>query len=111
MAFILDDRPQRAAANQRVFQIYHEVAQNLKSDVRPVSLGFANSKKVLPLQGADMVAWEFRNYAMAWLKDRSAEVRPHFQRLIETGRFVGQLADRQALEDIAKLTVQDGLTS
>jgi hypothetical protein len=66
VAFIFDDRPQQKRNVQRIYEVH----QNLKpEDVEIVSATFASSKKILPLQAADLLAWEIRIPLIAWTAD------------------------------------------
>lgn len=112
VAFVFDDwrgSPDRRADFDRIGNIYQGAAKAGSTKAQPLSLTFANTLKTLPLQAADMVAWEMRNYARAWLQNPGSEERQHLQRLIETERFAGQIVDEKALKKIAETSIQDRL--
>lgn len=109
VAFVFDDwrgSSDSRADFGRISDIYQGAAKADSTKAQPLSLTFANSLKTLPLQAADMVAWEMRNCARAWLQDPGSEERQHLQRLIETERFAGQVADEKTLKEIAETSVQ-----
>ena len=59
-----------------------------------------SSFDAVPLQGADMFAWEINRYAHAWLKagGDSAERRPHLKALVRGIKADVQFADRAVVE-------------
>lgn len=101
VALIFDDRNKENIATERIFKIYNDVINAQSDSVRPTSITFTNSQKMVPLQGADMIAWETYNHAKEILiSGLDAPLRPHFSRLDEAGRLTGQIARP---EDIAKI--------
>lgn len=100
IALVFDNRPHRTDANQRVFHYY----QNKLIGPELVSITFLSSVLTVPLQGADMWAWETYRYAVDWLhQNGNATPRPHLKRLIETGRFESLLADRNSIQAFVKI--------
>ena len=98
VAFVFDDRPARRDANQRVFSIYQAYAETERPTPKPVGISFLNSEKTLPLQAADMFAWECNRWAQKWLLDRTAHPRAHLRRFLETGRFRVQCGTPDAIQ-------------
>jgi hypothetical protein len=115
--FIFDNQPHRNDANERVLGAFRHLA-NEGIQGRPVPLGisFFSSEKFLPLQGADLLAWEYFNYAREWERTgRKPEPRMHLRRLMESSQFFMQYADRAAITRIASQSVSpelaDGITT
>jgi hypothetical protein len=104
LAFVFDNRPQRRAENQHIFEMFQ---RNHKADrVSPelVSITFASSQKIQPLQAADMIAWEFFAYATDIFHGRTQmfkPLRPQISRFFDSGRYRAQLATRKNIEEIA----------
>jgi hypothetical protein len=75
---------------------------------------FGPVSKILPLQGADMVATE--NYWDAgrwlkdiWLKDIESRPRAHFRHYLRSVRAQGLILDREAIRAELKRRGADGL--
>ncbi len=67
----------------------------------PLGISFFASEKFLPLQAADLVAWEYFNYASEWeRRGQQPEPRIHLRRLVESGHFFMQYADRASIARI-----------
>ena len=68
LAFIFDNRPHRQEANERIFSIFQR--NFLSGDAGPPepSIAFESSERFIPLQGADIVAWEAYHRANDILK-------------------------------------------
>ena len=98
---IFDDGPQHISMTT-------EIVENLKI-VNGTSAGraelfgpaFLPVKKFVPLQAADMLAWETYHYGCDWIKDPIFRIRPHYQRLIESGKVTAGFYDREAIEQFA----------
>jgi len=60
MMFIFDDRPARQRENKVVFNVFQTQAM---PPPELVGVFFSTSHKLLPLQAADLIAWEFYRYA------------------------------------------------
>ena len=101
LALIFDNRPHRREANERIFSIYQRNFLGGDSGPPEPSIAFENSTAFLPLQGADVVAWEIYQRGKEWFKSGpETEVRPNFQRLLDTGRIKAQIAHREVIENI-----------
>lgn len=74
-------------------------------------LAFRSMEKVLPLQGADMIAWETYFYACAILKTPGASPRTHLQRYIDTGRFGAVHLFREHISQYVKRRTSSGKLS
>ena len=77
IAFVFDNRPHRLLENDRLVKLFDSTYFN------NATLTFASSKKTLPLQAADLVAWEMYQYGLSVLKAGTLQpFRPPFQRMI-----------------------------
>ena len=101
MAFVFDDRPHRLEENRRVFNLFQ------KFGFKNTSLTFGSSSRILPLQAADLIAWEMYQHATAvWNGNapKSGEFsRKQFARLANSGRCWFQLARRDDILSIINL--------
>jgi len=103
IALAFDNRPHREEANRRVFELYNRHFQRHRKSPEPMGISFLSSEQALPLQAADMVAWESYRHAQEFLKHgRKAKPRPHFNRLVETGRVRAQIADAEVIRRLVK---------
>jgi hypothetical protein len=59
IAFVFDDRPHRARENRAVFDAF----QRWGHPPELVGISFLTSHKIIPLQAADLFAWEFNRHA------------------------------------------------
>jgi len=99
VAFVFDDRPQRRESNRRVYSIYQHYSESERVTPKPVGISFLGSEKSLPLQAADMFAWESNRYAQEWLAKREKmRARPHFRHFLATNRFKLQCGTREAIK-------------
>lgn len=65
------------------------------------AMTFVSVKKVVALQGADMVALETYQYAQAWLKDRAApSPNPHFKDFVYRDLSVGLILGREQIQEM-----------
>ena len=99
---IFDDGPQH-------IRLTTEIVENLKiangtSAGRAELFGpeFLPVKKFVPLQAADMLAWETYHYGLDWINDPVSRIRPHYQRLIESGKVTAGFCDRETIEQFAR---------
>ena len=77
LAIIVDDQKQRKEDLQRIAGHYADL-KGLYPEIE--SLAFASMQKCVPLQAADMIAWESYRYALEWLKTGGKAVaRAHFR--------------------------------
>jgi len=101
MSFVFDDRPHRQRENRIVFDVFQ---RQTKPPPELVGVYFSTSHKILPLQAADLVAWEFYQYAKESLKgDLGPPSRLQFRRLISCMNFQAQIARRDRIKKIAEL--------
>lgn len=93
-ALIFDRAPEREDHQKAVID---EVALFYKQNPEAPKLcstTFCSSYNILPLQAADMIAWESNKYARALLKDAKATLRPQLAELNDTHRFKGAFMKR-----------------
>ena len=85
----------------RVFSIYQRhFLSDLGSGPEP-SIAFESSTDFIPLQGADLVAWELYQRGKDWLATGpETEIRDNFQLLLNSGRIEAQIAVREVIERI-----------
>jgi hypothetical protein len=108
VALIFDDRQGENAESERIFKIYHDALAVIGRPTKP-TITFGNAEQLVPLQGADMIAWESYDHGRKILiQGLAAPLRPHFQRLVETKRFDGQIARPEDIVGLARDT-ENGL--
>jgi hypothetical protein len=74
-------------------------------------LAFRSMTDALPLQGADMIAWETYFHMVDVLKAPGAKPRVHLQRYLDTDRFFAVLMTRaRMLEYLGKVRSRSGAT-
>jgi hypothetical protein len=106
ISFVFDDRPRRKSENRILFDAFQ------RSELSPPSLvgiSFITSHKIFPLQAADMVAWEFYQYARTLIQaGRDMERRPQIYRLVQNVRYRFLFGYRSNIESIVASLWQDG---
>ncbi len=110
LAFVFDDRPHRRLENKTVFDIFQRHYKAAHETPALVSITFASSQKILPLQAADMIAWELYTHSMDVFHNRTNPKtfrRPQLKRFSDSGRFRIQFASREDIEEIAKQAKTD----
>jgi hypothetical protein len=110
LAFVFDDRPHRRLENKTIFDMFQRHHRAAKQTPELVSITFASSQKILPLQAADMIAWELYIHSMDIFYNRTTNkspLRSQLKRFNDSGRFRIQLATRKNIEDIAKQAETD----
>ncbi len=108
LAFVFDRRQERKNEGQRIYRLFEEFSKIEPSAVNPVSFTFANSYRLLPLQGADLLAWEQYRYATDYLKSsgRSKVAEStELQRLSRGGRVTLGVGLRSAIEKMVSLEI------
>jgi hypothetical protein len=98
MSFIFDSRTKEVERRAKtVFDAY----QRWIDMPRLVGVSFLSSHKILPLQAADMVAWEFYQYANDILVNGFVDAkRPQYRRLASNMLWHGQIATRESIKRI-----------
>jgi Protein of unknown function (DUF3800) len=104
LAIVFDDRPHRYPENKKIFDLFKHPAADEFANLH--SLTFASAARVLPLQGADLIAWETYQQARAFLLheiDRDEFYRKELKRLATSGRMRLQYASRNQIERLFRL--------
>jgi hypothetical protein len=105
LAFVFDDRPNREKENERIFRLFESFQTAYKGTPKLTSLTFHGSRETLPLQAADLIAWETYQHALDVLKNEAtlaAPRRKQFAVLLNEGRLAFRIASRQAVQAIAE---------
>jgi Protein of unknown function (DUF3800) len=111
IAFIFDDRPQQKRNVQRICEVYQSAKQE---GVEIVSATFASSKKILPLQAADLLAWEIYQDSLDSLAGRTEKEGPRrrqLRKLIEPGRVRVEFCSPENVRKLAEKHVDPSLLS
>jgi hypothetical protein len=88
LAFVFDNLPHREAANRRVFEFFDRYRQVVQEGPVLAPISFQSSVESTPLQASDLVAWEYYQFGLRWLREGGAALRrPHLQRLAEARLF------------------------
>jgi hypothetical protein len=101
MMFFIDDRPHRQRENRVVFNVFQTQAM---PPPELVGLSFVTSYRWPCLQAADLIAWEFYQYALDTLERGKVELprRQQFRRLRqEMMVFDLEIARRDAIKKMA----------
>ncbi len=111
VAFIFDERPQQMRSVQRIYEVY----KNLKpEDVEIVSATFSSSKKILPLQAADLLAWEIYHDCIDSLAGRREDIGPRrrqLRKLVQSGRIRVEFCTPENVRRMAQMTIDPSLLS
>jgi hypothetical protein len=103
LSLVFDNRPHRTPLNERIYRQYQALPQ--PHNARLLGVSFLDSVNFIPLQAADMFAWEFYTHARRLLTGPSdVEPRPHAKQFFDTGRFFMGLVDRATCEKIVNAT-------
>ncbi|MGH6671859.1 MAG: DUF3800 domain-containing protein [Xanthobacteraceae bacterium] len=98
IAIVFDDRPQKRADTEKVYGVYKDISG---TNPEIVSVTFASSKKMLPLQAADLLAWEIYQDALDALAGRREAEGPRrhqLTRLVAGGRVAIQFCSPQGVQ-------------
>jgi hypothetical protein len=113
MAFVIDRRENRMAQHQAAYDIVAEenkrnnILMNVERKIELLSLTFASSKKFLPLQAADLFAYEVYQASKADIDgDKLLPRSSALNRFGSTGRLVGQIFDKKMFHQLAANTQQ-----
>jgi hypothetical protein len=98
MTFVFDNKPQRNNETKALFDAFqmHEASRDL------IGVSFLDSKKTLPLQAADLFAWEFYQYAKQILRKGMSAPDTEGMKHLAKGMYYrdGQIARQAALKKI-----------
>jgi hypothetical protein len=101
IAFVFDDRPHKKQEYDAVYRVFSDHRNATRLSPKLVSLTFARSSNVLPLQAADLFAWEFYQDELYFLRNdapRKGEFhRKLLERLAKSGRFRIQSGDKNSV--------------
>jgi hypothetical protein len=90
IAFVFEDRPERREEYQTAYNVFSDDVRAAGAPPVPASLTFANAGTVLPLQAADLFAWEVYQDELSFLhRDRPAGKfnQKLITRMAASGRF------------------------
>ena len=108
LAFVFDRRQQREQEGRRIYQLFDEFSKIEPNAVTPVSFTFADSYRILPLQGADLLAWEQYQYANEFLRSGGKSIvakSKELQRLSRSGKVTLGIGLRSAIEKMVALEI------
>jgi hypothetical protein len=110
IALVFDNRKEKEAEGKRIFQLFDHLSEIESSAVKPISFEFMDSKSTLPLQAADLAAWEMYQYSVESLKIgcRPHNGRTQMRRLWQGGRMDLGFATRSAIEKMVALDSAKG---
>jgi hypothetical protein len=106
IAYIFDKRPHREKENSLIFEVFRSLHEDESIRVKPVSLDFALSSDVPPLQAADLFAWETYQHVKDVVTNGQKITEPKRKtllRLMSGGRFTIGVATRDRIEKLAKV--------
>ena len=104
IAFVFDRRQEREKEGKRIYALFEHLSKIEPTAVAPVSIEFSDSHRTLPLQAADLVAWEYYQHAREYLKfGKPYASRKQLRRLWNGGRMKIGLATRSAIETMVAL--------
>ena len=104
--FVFDRRKEREQEGKRIFDLFQQYAEHEQIGPIPMSITFSDSYRTLPLQAADMLAWEQYQYARNFLSSNGTTKvarRTQLQRLSKGGRITLGIAHRAAIEKMVAL--------
>ena len=93
---VVDDQRQRKEDLRRIAGHYSDL-KSLFPDIQ--NLAFASMKNCVPLQAADMLAWESYQYGLGWLKTGGSPVaRSHFHDFLANSPIYGAIMGREEIQ-------------
>jgi hypothetical protein len=98
MAFVFDDRPHRSARVKQMFDIYRRGHLATNSIPALDSITFSSSRRFLPLQAADLLAWEQYHVANAFITRSKSPQRKQFSRIVKQGRVSSRILNRAEIK-------------
>jgi hypothetical protein len=111
MEFVFDRKKEREKEGKRIFDLFQRYAEIEQVGPAPVSVAFSDSYRILPLQAADMFAWEQYQYARDFLKSNGTmrvARRRQLQRLSKGGKVTIGIALRSAIEKMVAMEEGNG---
>jgi hypothetical protein len=114
IAFVLEDRPERKKEYETAYAAFSERARAANIPPLPASLTFASADKELPLQAADLFAWEVHQDELSFLhRERQAGQfnQKLLARMSASGRFRIQSATPETIGSLVESLEKAGPTS
>jgi hypothetical protein len=114
IAFVFEDRPERKEEYEAAYAAFSDQVRAANILPLPASLAFANAVKELPLQAADLFAWEVHQDELSFLhRERPAGQfnRKLLTRMAASGRFRIQNATPETIGSLVESLEKAGLTS
>jgi hypothetical protein len=106
LALVFEDRPQKKRDIQKIYDVYRGFTDGPEtSDSNIASVSFASSKKILPLQAADLFAWEIYQDSLDSLAGRRESEGPRRKqllRLMKGGRLRVELCGPDNVLNMAR---------
>jgi Protein of unknown function (DUF3800) len=106
LAYVFDKREQRERENKLIFETFKSLHEDATIALQPISLDFSSSFEVIPLQAADLFAWEIYQHANdVIMRGRPLEDvrRPTLARLVATRRLPVVVCRRDTMLEFAAL--------
>jgi len=102
VAIIFDNSEEKRAINEYIFSMYQKAHNKVLFGAEIMGISFFSSDKFVPLQGADMIAWETYNHARRFFRAGSrVSPRPHLAAMVNVGRLLTYMLGAREVE-IAK---------
>jgi hypothetical protein len=110
IAYVFDERKHRTEENKRIFDYIQSLYGDESISPALVSLTFALSVKSLPLQAADMFAWEIYQHALYAVSENDNPWRfgrKQLKRLLDGKRLSISIARRAEIQKMATMLKVD----
>lgn len=111
IALVFDDRPHKRPDIQKIYETYKCEALGQPGWPDIVSVSFGSSSKLIPLQAADLIAWEFYQDALDTSKGIKIEDgyrRKQLRRLVKGGRLKSEMLQRQGVIEMIQIQQTNG---
>jgi hypothetical protein len=104
IALIFDDRPHKKQDILKIYEVY-KAGPGADQPGLPnvVSVSFGSSTNLIPLQAADLIAWEFYHDGIDTLGGRKIEDgyrRKQIARLVKGGRLKSEILSREGIVEM-----------
>jgi hypothetical protein len=101
--YVFDRRPQRENENKRIFDVFRRYGENEQLPPNLDGVEFLSSYEHLPLQAADLLAWEVYQHGLAVLKNKNLRrpARKQLSRLMKGRRINMGIAGPDVVRRIA----------
>jgi hypothetical protein len=105
LALVFDNRPHRTEVNEFLVGQVQQIQQFTRkpNSATLIGVSFENSTKTMPLQAADMFAWEFFAHCKQLLSSGDNTPRAHAKQFFDSGRFFMGAVDRATCEKLVGL--------